>query len=929
MWDTRPQPDPNVRVTMIADLDLPTLRLATSAVVAATVLALLTFRHNQRLRLKSQFWSAGILAYSCAFFIIAYYNLRTSLPVNILVDLMLVGSGLLLLHGYCEIIQRPPLSRLYVVVFGLTLLESFWFNVVDDQLIVRIAWSSGMTAFVSLMSAWILAPPQGQPRQTLQFASAGLFLLQGAYNTAKLLYVLSTPAPDLDLLLASMLFTCVFVSGLSFTFILDCYRRVETDLLNLMERQQRESERRVQDAEARSLLALEYAKAGTWEMDLTTHRVRFSAQWCKMLGMPARELELGSSAASQLMHPDDVAQYHDNFQLLESGADDHIQSEHRLLCQDGNWIWVVSRGHLVRGGADGNTPMLLGADIDITEAKRTQADLELAIAEAEQARELAINADKAKSTFLANVSHEIRTPMNAIIGFSQLMMDDRDLSATQRENLEVINSSGQHLLSLIDDILNLSRLESGEYQAQSTAVDTMALFREIAQLFSRRLVKPGVEFQFQPGPALPAIIVTDQKGLRQVCINLISNALKFTEHGSVLLRVGAQPRDSDEALLQITVEDTGIGMSAAEQAVIFNAFAQTRYGSAQATEGVGLGLYICKNIVARLGGRIDVSSAPGQGSRFTVTLPVGLPGADTAEPATNQHVSGLQLGRGTQRVLIVDDIESNRKLLRRLLHDSGLHLYEAASADTALALVKQLRPHLVLMDIRMPGKSGDAAIAEIRQLADCATLPIIAVTANAMEGERERLLELGATDFITKPFQRDEIYRKIAGVLQLELSHRKPATTARSLELQPRPVLAAASSQQAPSILVVDDNQANLQLLCSQLKALGLSADVADDGESGLRCWRERRHALLFVDCAMPHMSGFEMTRQLRALERQTDVSDAPRSCVIAITGSPEEYQQECLAAGMDAVLGKPLLLNTLKDSIRQHHPAWLQPRDA
>lgn len=458
-------------------------------------------------------------------------------------------------------------------------------------------------------------------------------------------------------------------------------------------------------------------------------------------------------------------------------------------------------------------------------------------------------------------------------------------------------------------------------------VDTLGLFREIAQLFSRSMVKAGVDFVFQADPGLPPSITTDQKGLRQICINLISNALKFTEHGTVTLRVSCKQLTRSEALLQLSVQDTGIGMTEAEQAVIFNAFEQTRYGSAQVAEGVGLGLYICKNIVAVLGGRIDVSSSPGKGSCFTATLPVGLPLTQHVQDTATAADTGLRLGPGTQRVLIVDDIDSNRKLLQRLLHTSGLELHEANSADAALALLPQLQPDLILMDIRMPGKSGDTAIAEIRQLPGCDRLPIIAVTANAMEGERERLLELGATDFISKPFRRDEVFSKIAGVLQLEPGKRHAATgsnqAAPPRELQPDPVRSPASADQsAPAILVIDDNQANLQLLSSQLKTLGLTAEVSEDAEHALQRWRERRHVLVFVDCAMPRMNGFEFTRALRELEDR-EPAGTERCRIIAITGSPEEYHPECLAAGMDEVLGKPLLINTLRECIARHRPQW------
>lgn len=907
-------------------LHLPTLSLACLIVVFGTLLALFAFWHNKQMRKYSSSWVVGIIAYGFAFIIVALWNERTPLWVNVAVDMLLVSSSLLLFHGYRETYALPALHRFYFAVLLLECAESIYFNYVQNDIYIRIGFTSALIALISFMSAWVIARSLRFNFSALEMSAAVLFFFYGVLNLVKIAY-LAFVGPNMDMMMLTFLAGSVFISGLTFTFILVSYSKVERELARLVEQVKSDSILKLQNAEARWLLGLEYAKAGTWEMNISAQTILFSSQWCKMLGLGQEEKTMKVKEFTSLVHPDDIHQIMFDLRKLEKGESDRFENEHRIRCRDGSWIWVSSRGHMVHDIDNAGTPLLLGTDIDITESKINQSRLELAISEAQQAREMAVRANKAKSSFLANVSHEIRTPMNAVMGFSQLLMDDAHLTNEQRETLEVINSSGLHLLTLIDDILNLSRIESGEFEIKNTVVDTRALFTEIAQFFSRRLIKPGVDFEFIPGENLPERIKTDQKGIRQICINLISNAFKFTEQGKVLFKACVVRKSFDEAKLIIEVSDTGIGMTAEERDIIFNAFEQTRYGSTIVADGYGLGLSICKNIVNLLGGRIDVQSELGSGSTFTLSLPIGLV-TDAEEHAPERKADGnVLLSTADHKVLIVDDIESNRKLLRRLLIDSGLDILEASSADDALARIRETTPDLILMDIRMPGKPGDDAIIEIRNMPELAGVPIIAVTANAMEGEKERLLQIGATDFISKPFMKDEVYRKIAGVLHVsvnEISHTAVADAG-------TPMPAAEQEQPAPaenpaaafSILVVDDNQANLQLLSSQLKVLGLQADTAENGEIGLELWKRNHYRIVFADCAMPVMNGFDMARNIRFLEAQeADWRENP-TLIIAITGSPEEYKSQCQAAGMDDIVGKPLLLNTLSSTLSRHRPRF------
>jgi CheY-like chemotaxis protein len=328
-----------------------------------------------------------------------------------------------------------------------------------------------------------------------------------------------------------------------------------------------------------------------------------------------------------------------------------------------------------------------------------------------------------------------------------------------------------------------------------------------------------------------------------------------------------------------------------------------------------------------------------------MVLPVGL--GHEVEPdasGSKDYEARLSADLSAFKLLIVDDIESNRKLLRELMEKSGIAIREAATARQAIAEIEAWHPSIVLMDIRMPLMSGDAAISELRRNPLFATLPIIAVSANAMASERERLMELGATDFISKPFMKEEIYRKMLEALNVPLITRQPipapppvATGAPAPPPTSAPESAAPAGTEAAGsaaasaggpaeaagnarILVVDDNAANRQLLFSQLKALGFAADTANNGQQALEQWQQQSYDIIFADCTMPVLSGIEMARRIRTGESSPDYA-RPSVYIVAITGSPDEYREQCREAGMNEVLGKPLLLKTLKQTLARFLP--------
>jgi PAS domain S-box-containing protein len=411
---------------------------------------------------------------------------------------------------------------------------------------------------------------------------------------------------------------------------------------------------------------------------------------------------------------------------------------------------------------------------DVTERKRYEQSLQ--------------QANRAKSVFLANMSHEIRTPMNAILGFSQLMLRDRDLTTRQCQYLGTINRSGEHLLALINDILEMSKIEAGRTTLNPSTIDLPVLLRDLEMMFRIRTDEKKLSFSVETIGDVPRFIVTDINKLRQVFINVLGNAVKFTEHGGIGLRVLADGEGSTGPRLRVEVEDTGEGISPDDQEKLFRHFEQTKTGQLAGT-GTGLGLAISREFVRLMGGDITVNSQVGKGSIFVVHLPLKEGDARAVETKDNpQHVMGLRPGQATCRVLIADDIEDNRQLLAQLLAPIGFEIRLTTDGAEAVREFERWRPHLILMDFRMPVMDGHEAIRRIRAMPGGEGTKIIAVTASAMDDNRQDLMEVGADDFIGKPFREAELFQKIHAHVGVEYQYAEDSEngeTAEATELTP------------------------------------------------------------------------------------------------------------------------------------------------
>lgn len=460
---------------------------------------------------------------------------------------------------------------------------------------------------------------------------------------------------------------------------------------------------------------------------------------------------------------------------------------------------------------------------DITE--RRQAE------ENRIAREAAEEASRVKSAFLSNMSHEIRTPLNAIIGFSQILKNDTSLDAKQSEQIKTIWRSGEHLLELINDILDLSKIEAGQLKLNMKDFCLTDLLLDVENMFRMTIENKGLEFFVQKQQSLPEYINGDSARLRQIAINLLGNSVKFTRKGSITLRAGIcsdSPycsTESDEVCLMIEVADTGIGIPDEFKPHIFEAFAQTSVGSAAG--GTGLGLPICLNIARQMGGDLEFTSQAGKGTVFVLKIPVRIAAAGSVihDTHTSEKIERLKPESCPCRILVVDDRQENRDLLRAILEPVGFSLEEAVNGQEALTKFEQWSPHAVLMDMRMPVMDGYEATKKLKASEKGKNTPVIAITASSFGSDEQKVLEAGANGYIRKPFKPPELFGKLAGLLKLEFITADENVSAGQVK---RGVLTRESMICLPSGLIANMSQAVALGKMTKLRELIAEAETID-----------------------------------------------------------------------------------------------------
>ncbi|HEY5549173.1 MAG TPA: MASE3 domain-containing protein [Coriobacteriia bacterium] len=452
--------------------------------------------------------------------------------------------------------------------------------------------------------------------------------------------------------------------------------------------------------------------------------------------------------------------------LLKDG---HAVFETAQIAKDGRSIPVEVSARVIEVGGG---RLLLSLVRDITE--RRQAE-QLRIA-----KEAAERASAAKSAFLANMSHEIRTPMNAILGFSQLMRRDKGLSERQRQQLDTINSSGEHLLALINDVLEMSKVEAGRVSTHPAAFALQSLLDEMGSLFALRAEAKGLEFRVTCSDEVPRFVVTDENKLRQILVNLLGNAVKFTDTGGIELRVATRHDDAGKLRLLVEVRDTGRGIAPEDMGRLFQHFEQV-VADRTADTGTGLGLAISREFVRLLGGEIEVESTLGAGSVFRFDIAIERAAAEAVVGvAEKRHVAGLRPGEPRYRVLVADDDPTNRELLVQLLEPVGFIVRSVSDGKAALDEYERWHPHLILMDMRMPVMDGYEATRRIRAMPGGADVAVIGVTASVFAEMRQGVFDAGVDEFVGKPFHESELFEKIAKLLGAHYVYEDEAATPES-----------------------------------------------------------------------------------------------------------------------------------------------------
>ncbi|MBF0384015.1 MAG: PAS domain-containing protein, partial [Magnetococcales bacterium] len=667
-----------------------------------------------------------------------------------------------------------------------------------------------------------------------------------------------------------------------------------------------EAERKIKESEERLDMALKGASAGLWDWSSTTGELITGDIWSTMLGYNKKELDdkYGNRIErfTNLVHPDDLAETMEELQRHINGETDIYKKEFRMLTKDGEWKWILDIGQASERDHDGKGTRLVGVHLDIDEAKDMQREIL-------HAKEIAEDATRAKSDFLANMSHEIRTPMNAIIGMSHLALQT-ELTKKQKDYIDKIHTAANSLLGIINDILDFSKIEAEKMEMEEIPFSLSNALDNLANLVTVKTQEKGLELLIATDPNTPEGLVGDPLRLGQILINLVNNAVKFTDSGEIVVRIKMLETQNDRVILQFSVRDSGIGMTEDQVKKLFQSFSQADASTTRKYGGTGLGLTISKKLTEMMGGKIWVESKYGEGSSFIFTANFGT--SKEAEHKITMPEPNLR----ELPVLMVDDSPTAREIMQQLAESLSFKVKLAASGEEALEKIQLAEESglpfkVVFMDWKMQGIDG---VETRRRIASHTTLKhqpkVVMVTAYDRSEMMRNLNGLEVDGILAKPISASSLMDATMvamGYGEMQSSQ----TVAGDLGLDLVKWIMGAK------VLLVEDNEVNQQVACELLEMAKLVVTVAENGQIAVDKVKTGSFDLVLMDIQMPVMDGYTASNEIR---KETAFSDLP---IIAMTANAMAGDREkCLAAGMNDHVVKPINPNDMFATLAK----WVKP---
>jgi PAS domain S-box-containing protein len=688
-------------------------------------------------------------------------------------------------------------------------------------------------------------------------------------------------------------------------FEISAYRGEEGEVWLLQDVTQRvEMESALREGQIRFELAVRGTSDGLWDWDMRKHSMYCSPRLMELLGHEGKSIEVAGHFFEERAHPSDV-------EAVREALARHLAErtpydiECRLRMHSGGYGWFHLRGLAVWNEEDQPTRMA-GSITDITARKQAEQEQKALVEQLKIAHQNAEAAARAKSEFLAHMSHEIRTPMHGIIGMTGLLLDT-DLNSEQREYAETVRHSAEALLAILNDILDISKIEAGKLALESLPTNVESTVYEVVSLLSRAAREKNIELISGFSPDIPQTVLCDPARLRQILLNLVGNAVKFTEKGHVIVNAGIDSRSGHRAELYFTVQDTGIGIPKEKQGALFEQFVQADTSTTRKYGGTGLGLAICRRLLCLMEGAIEIDSEPGKGSTFTFRLPVGIP--PRAEPLIRPLIKQVFEDK---RVLVVSSLPALRHNLAATLSGAGL-LVDAADPPVTLenlARSGSSPPHVVIMD-HSPEVNPFDACQIVKSMSEDTAPKIIVLTGWRRRSDRLLLEAAGASGVLNKPLRPRDLLATVLECLGAPLA--PPLETHSKQE-------ASAGKVARLRVLVAEDNLVNQRLAIRFLEKEGCVVDLAPNGMDVIRIWERTTHDLILMDCQMPEMDGYEATQEIRRREREQGRSRVP---IVAMTANALDGDRErCLQVGMDDFLSKPVQIEHLRKTLLR----WSQP---